>query len=195
MKKSWRYDVWVGVTAAGLAIGTLCGCESIMQRWPGSHVSSAPSAAAQPFMMPGQSSAEALAAPESPPIPPASTPVREKSQRADAERVPSLLERARSSDTEHEKTSAPSLTMGDENSSMTGAQHEMLAANIKLSRVDPDRLSSEDAATYRQAADFISAARRAFDEHDYVAASSLAGKASVLASKVAVVSADARNNQ
>ncbi len=84
---------------------------------------------------------------------------------------------------------APSITLGNDEASKTRAEGLLDAANEKLNKIEPARLSRDDSATYMQAKNFVQVARQAIDEHDYTAASGLAEKAALLANKLTAGSA------
>jgi hypothetical protein len=68
-----------------------------------------------------------------------------------------------------------------ENSDVKGdAQHLVEQVSIKLARTSSTDLPPNAVSTYQQANQLISAARHAMAEQDYIAASSLAEKASAL---------------
>ncbi len=79
---------------------------------------------------------------------------------------------------------APTITLDNDQAARQRAQGLLDSAHAKLGKVDRSRLTGDDAATYAQAASFADAAQHALGEHDYVAATGLAEKASVLADKV-----------
>jgi len=58
--------------------------------------------------------------------------------------------------------------------------------DARLAKVDRAHLSGEDAPNYRQAAEFARSAHSALAQRDYLAASGLAKKASVLTNTIAV---------
>ena len=80
----------------------------------------------------------------------------------------------------------PTVTIGSDESDRTGAERLLNDTDARLARVDRAHLSSEDASNYRQAAEFARSAHSALAQRDYLAASSLAKKASVLTNSIAV---------
>ena len=78
----------------------------------------------------------------------------------------------------------PTVTLADANVSREQVLEMLTQANGKLSRIDRGKLDGNNAATYDQAAAFLQQARKAADQRDYVAASGLAHKASILADKL-----------
>lgn len=82
-------------------------------------------------------------------------------------------------------TPSTTLSLGNNNSSKSQAEQLLGAADSKLAGVDRSKLNGSDAATYDQATGFVTAARQAMAQQDYVAASGFAQKASLLADKVA----------
>jgi hypothetical protein len=80
---------------------------------------------------------------------------------------------------------APTVTLDNDQAARQRAQGLLDSANSKLGKIDRAKLSRDDAATYQQATGFADAAQQAIGEHDYVGATGLAEKASLLADKVA----------
>ncbi len=78
----------------------------------------------------------------------------------------------------------PTVTLADANVSREQVLEMLTQANGKLSGIDRGKLDGNNAATYDQAATFLQQARKAADARDYVAASGLAHKASILADKL-----------
>lgn len=78
-------------------------------------------------------------------------------------------------------TPAPmTVTLADEEAKGNVAEKLLNDSDTRLAKIDRASLSGEDASIYQQAAGLVSAARRALGERDYLAASELAEKASVL---------------
>jgi hypothetical protein len=75
---------------------------------------------------------------------------------------------------------APLVTLGNGNDAKADAQRLLEQATLKLARINRAELPENAASTYQQANGLISAAQRAMADQDYVAASSLAEKASAL---------------
>jgi len=84
---------------------------------------------------------------------------------------------------------APTITLDNDQAARLRAQGLLDSANSKLGKVDRSKLSGDDVATYAQASGFADAAQHALGEHDYVAATGFAEKASLLADKVAAAAA------
>ena len=80
----------------------------------------------------------------------------------------------------------PTVTIGSDENDRTEAERLLNATDARLARVDREHLSGEDASNYRQAAEFARSAHSALAQRDYLAASSLAKKASVLTATIAV---------
>ena len=80
----------------------------------------------------------------------------------------------------------PTVTIGSDENDRTEAVRLLNDTDARLARVDRAHLSGEDASNYRQAAEFARSAHNAIAQHDYLAASSLAKKASVLTGTIAV---------
>ncbi len=76
------------------------------------------------------------------------------------------------------------MTLANANVSRLQVLEMLNQANAKLSRIDRGKLDGTNAVTYDQAEGFLRQARKAADEKDYVAASGLAHKASILADKL-----------
>jgi len=78
-------------------------------------------------------------------------------------------------------TPAPmTVTLADEEAKGNSAEKLLNDSDTRLAKIDRTSLSGEDASVYQQATGLVSAARRALGERDYLAASELAEKASVL---------------
>ncbi len=78
------------------------------------------------------------------------------------------------------------VTIGSDENDRTEAERLLNDTDARLARVDRARLSREDASNYRQAAEFARSAHSALAQRDYLAASSLAKKASVLTNTIAI---------
>jgi hypothetical protein len=74
----------------------------------------------------------------------------------------------------------PLITLGNSEDAKSHAQHLLDQATIRIAHVDQGHLDGGAAFTYQQANDLIDAAQRAMATQDYLAASSLAEKASAL---------------
>jgi hypothetical protein len=81
---------------------------------------------------------------------------------------------------------AQTVTIGSDKNDRTEAERLLNYTDARLARVDRAHLSGEDASNYRQAAEFARSAHSALAQRDYLAASSLAKKASVLTNTIAV---------
>jgi hypothetical protein len=81
---------------------------------------------------------------------------------------------------------AQTVTIGSDENDRTEAERLLNYTDARLARVDRAQLSGEDASNYRQAAEFARSAHSALAQRDYLAASSLAKKASVLTNTIAV---------
>lgn len=84
-----------------------------------------------------------------------------------------------------EASPAPTVTLADANISRERVLAMLNQASAKLSMVNRAKLDGNNTLTYDQAAGFLKQARKAAEEKDYVAASGLAQKASILADKLA----------
>ena len=80
----------------------------------------------------------------------------------------------------------PTVTIGSDENDRTEAEKLLNDTDARLAKVDRAHLSGEDASNYRQAAEFARSAHNAIAQHDYLAASSLAKKASVLTGTISV---------
>lgn len=80
---------------------------------------------------------------------------------------------------------ATTVTLGNEDLDRANAEHLINHAGAELAHIDRSKLRGADASSYSQANGFVVAARRAIDQHDYLAASSLARKASVISDQLA----------
>jgi hypothetical protein len=75
---------------------------------------------------------------------------------------------------------APLVTLGNSQDAKASAQRLLDQATIRIAHVDQAHLDGGAASTYQQANELIDAAQRAMVAQDYLAASSLAEKASAL---------------
>jgi hypothetical protein len=78
------------------------------------------------------------------------------------------------------------VTIGSDENDRIEAERLLKDTDARLARVDRAHMSGEEASNYRQAAEFAHSARGALAQHDYLAASSLAKKASALTNSIAV---------
>jgi hypothetical protein len=76
------------------------------------------------------------------------------------------------------------VTLENSEDAKGNAQRLLEQASIKLARVNRAELAETTVSAYQQANELINAARRAMAEQDYLAASSLAEKASALTSQL-----------
>ncbi len=81
---------------------------------------------------------------------------------------------------------AQTVTIGSDENDRTEAERLLNDTDARLAKVDRSHLSGEDASNYRHAAGFARSAHNALEQRDYLAASSLAKKASVLTKSIAV---------
>ncbi len=81
---------------------------------------------------------------------------------------------------------AQTVTISSDENDRTEAVRLLKDTDARLARVDRAHQSVEDASNYRQAAEFARSAHSALAQRDYLAASSLAKKASVLTNTIAV---------
>ncbi len=79
---------------------------------------------------------------------------------------------------------ATTVTLGNEDQDRASAEHLINNAGAKLARIDRSKLRGDDASSYSQASGFVAAARLAIQQRDYLAASSLARKASVISDQL-----------
>lgn len=77
------------------------------------------------------------------------------------------------------------VTLDDNDANRERAQALVGDANARLAQIDRSKLTGEASATFRQASDLASAAGKAMEQRDYLAASGLARKASMLTDQVA----------
>ena len=85
-------------------------------------------------------------------------------------------------------TPQPNVTLAEEGASRDEALRFLDGAKATLEKIDRGKLSREGAATYDQANDLLRAGQKAASEHDYVAASGYAQKASVLVNNLTAAS-------
>jgi hypothetical protein len=79
----------------------------------------------------------------------------------------------------------PNVTLEDNDADRDRARALVDGANARLAQIDRSKLSGETSAAFHQASDLAGAARKAMDQHDYLAASGLARKATMLTDQVA----------
>jgi hypothetical protein len=78
----------------------------------------------------------------------------------------------------------PTITLENSYAAKSDAQRLIEEASLKLAHIDRTSLTDNTASTYNQANELINAAHKAAAEQDYLAASSLAQKASALTSQL-----------
>jgi hypothetical protein len=81
-------------------------------------------------------------------------------------------------------TQATYVTLEDNDADHFQAQALVDNADTRLAQIDRSKLTAENAAAYDQASDLAKAARKAMVQHDYLAASGLARKASLVTAQV-----------
>jgi len=79
---------------------------------------------------------------------------------------------------------APLVTLENSDDAKANAQRLLDQATAKITHIDRAELAESTASTYQQANELINAAQRAMADQDYLAASSLAEKASALTSQL-----------
>jgi hypothetical protein len=79
---------------------------------------------------------------------------------------------------------APLVTLGDSGDARANAQHLLDQATARMTLINRAELADSTVSTYQEANELINEAQRAMAEKDYLAASSLAEKASALASQL-----------
>ena len=77
------------------------------------------------------------------------------------------------------------VTLDDNDADRYRAQALIDDASTRLARIDRSKLKGEDHTAYNQASGLADAARKAMQQRDYLAASGLARKASVLTAQLA----------
>jgi hypothetical protein len=82
-------------------------------------------------------------------------------------------------------TGTTNVTLEDNDADREQARTLVDGANARLAHIDRSKLTGEASAAFRQASDLASAAGKAMEQHDYLAASGLARKASMLSDQVA----------
>lgn len=78
-----------------------------------------------------------------------------------------------------------SVTLVDNDADHVRAQALVDDADARLARIDRSKLTGESATAYNQATNLASAARQAMTQQDYLAASGLARKATLLTEQLA----------
>jgi hypothetical protein len=76
------------------------------------------------------------------------------------------------------------VTLGNSEDAKASAQRLLDQATIRIAHVDHAQLAGDTAFTYQQANELIDAAQRAMAAQDYLAASSLAEKATALTNQL-----------
>ncbi len=115
--------------------------------------------------------------------------VTHESSGASGETTPPVSEASPSPTTAPSSPAGPgaqTVTIGSDENDRTEAERLLNYTDARLARVDRAHLSGEDASNFRQAAEFARSAHSALAQRDYLAASSLAKKASVLTNSIAV---------
>lgn len=77
------------------------------------------------------------------------------------------------------------VTLEDSDADRNRARALVDEANARLAQIDRSKLTGETSNAFRQASDLANAASKAMAQHDYLAASGLARKASMLTDQVA----------
>ena len=72
------------------------------------------------------------------------------------------------------------VTLEDSDADQVQAKALLNNADTRLARIDPSKLTGENATAYSQASDLANAARKAMGQRDYLAASGLARKSALL---------------
>ncbi len=167
------------MAAAGIAAGlvlTLWGCAAVSNYFE-----------PKPEAAPTSSQSSPSAVPSATPTPEATaSPAAESTRRKSHGHTPAHTATGESAESVVTPNgSAPTITLDNDQAARQRAQGLLESANSKLGKVNRAKLSRDDAPTYEQAIGFADAAQHAIGEHDYVAATGLAEKASLLADKVA----------
>lgn len=79
---------------------------------------------------------------------------------------------------------APLVTLENSDDAKANAQRSLDQATLKMAHINRAELAESTASTYQQANELINEAQRAMADQDYLAASSLAEKASALTSQL-----------
>jgi hypothetical protein len=80
---------------------------------------------------------------------------------------------------------ATTVTFADEDAQRSHTEKILNDSDLRLSKIDRSKLSAGDASVYQQAQELSVAARQALENRDYLLASGLAEKASLLANTIA----------
>jgi len=75
------------------------------------------------------------------------------------------------------------VSIGDDSGDQSHVGQLLTAARANLAKADPANLTGDDAAAYHQAKSLLTAAEKARNQGDYLAASGLAQKAAVLSDR------------
>jgi hypothetical protein len=87
---------------------------------------------------------------------------------------------SRQPEREPRAVTAPTVTLDNSDAARADAERVLEDASARLAHINRAALTDGGASTYQQANELISAAQRAIAEDDYLAASSLAKKASAM---------------
>ncbi|HTY53564.1 MAG TPA: hypothetical protein VMB26_00105 [Candidatus Binataceae bacterium] len=77
-----------------------------------------------------------------------------------------------------------SVTLADDDAQKSRTEKLLTDSDTRLAKIDRSQLTADGASTYDQAQQLTMAARQALGNHDYVLASGLAEKASLLANTI-----------
>jgi hypothetical protein len=91
---------------------------------------------------------------------------------------------AESAKPEQPKPKTPAVTLGNDVEARASAQKQIDQVTFKVHHIDRPGLAGVNASTYDQANELLNAAQKALADRDYLAASSLADKASALANQL-----------
>jgi outer membrane biosynthesis protein TonB len=151
----------------------LCGCATLKSYWPWSKPPPPPPA---PVVV--QPPVDTI-----PPTTVVEAPEKPKKRRVHAKKpvvAPAGAPVQTQPEPEPTPEGATNVTLEDNDADRRQAQALLDDADSELARIDRSKLSGEDTAAYNQANDLTNAARKAMGQNDYLAASGLARKASLL---------------
>jgi len=128
--------------------------------------------------------------PTPPPAPQQAAPVTRLPKRLHSRRTRPAHVSARKSTQPHlnlrQPPPAPLVTLENSDGAKADAQRLLEQASVRLAQINAADLAGSSASTYQQANDLVNAAQQAMAEGDYLAASSLAEKASALTSHLPI---------
>ncbi len=106
--------------------------------------------------------------------------------------TPNKVPEDRTQSTDTSTPAKPSVTLAGEDESRVNAEHLLYEVDHRLTAIDRAKLSAASVATYEEASQFQASAHQALAARDYLVASGLAEKASVLTARLETSSSTSR---